>query len=76
MNSGYQHIRNFLQRFIKRWQNKYLLEFREFHISKARNKIEEACNTMDVVLIYEHNTLVLILEWVLLIVSCLHEIVL
>lgn len=42
--SNYHHVRNVLQHYIKWWQNEYFLEPREFHESKDRNKIEEACN--------------------------------
>ena len=36
--------------------NEYLLKLCEFHKSKARNKIEEACNIGNVVLIHKDNT--------------------
>ena len=55
INSRYKHLENLLQHFIKRWQNEYLLELREFHKSKARNNIEQKCNLGDVVLIHEDN---------------------
>ena len=47
INSRYQHIKN----FIKQWLNEVLLELRK---SNAPNKIEEACDTRDVVLIQKY----------------------
>ena len=37
------------------WQSEYFLELSEFHKSKARYKIEEACYVENVVLIHENH---------------------
>ena len=75
INNHDKCIRNLLQHFIRWWQNEYFLELSEFHKSKARYKIEEACYIENVLLIHENIYRKLILEWVLLIVLCLHEMV-
>ena len=39
--SRYKHIQNLIEHFIKRWENEYLIELREFHKTKSRKKINE-----------------------------------
>ena len=60
----HQHITNLLH-FFEEWQNEYLLELHQFRKSKTCNKIEEACNIGDVVLIHEviHHELIFIPSW-------------
>ena len=36
--SRYKYIQDLIEHFIKRWENKYLIEFREFHKTKSNKK--------------------------------------
>ena len=57
--SRYKHIQNMIEHFIKRWENKYLIELREFHKTKSNKKDKQdnqMPNVRDVVLIHKENT--------------------
>ena len=57
--SRYKDIQNLIEHFIKRWENEYLIELREFHKTKSNKKDKRANqipNVGDVVLIHEENT--------------------
>ena len=56
--SRYKHIQNLIEHYIKRWENEYLIELREFHKTKSNGKDKQANQTLnvgDVVLIHEKN---------------------